>query len=102
MPFGNNKSSINSSVEKLEIQAQIKKEKLVEFNQTKLTFLEDIKDSDGYMGYSEHPGLNFELCLNWDKRSSLDAFLACEIYRAFHGALITLGRLDSVKIMSEP
>jgi hypothetical protein len=87
-------------VEKLEIQAQIRKEKLVEFNQSKLSFLEDIKHSEGYLGYSEHPGLNFELCLNWDNRSSLEAFLACEIYRAFHGALITLGKLDSVKILS--
>lgn len=87
-------------MEQLEIFASIRKEKLNEFNQSKLTFLDGLRKVDGYDGYTENPGANYHLCINWNKRAHLDAFLNSELYRFFHGAIMTLGSMKEVLIKS--
>ena len=88
-------------MEQLEIFASIRKEKLNEFNQSKLLFLDGLRKLDGYEGYTENPGGNYHLCINWNSRLTLDAFLDSELYRFFHGAIMTLGIRNNILIKSE-
>ncbi len=87
-------------MEQLEIFASIRKEKLPEFNQSKLTFLEGLRKIDGYDGYAENPGADYHLCINWNNRSKLESFLSSELYCFFHGAIMTLGSVKKVQINS--
>ena len=88
-------------MEHLEISASIRIEKQKEFNQSKLSFLDDLQQFEGFNGYSENPGPDFQLTLYWDHRSNLEIFLQSELYQIFHGAIITLGRINEILIKSE-
>jgi hypothetical protein len=88
-------------LEKLEIYANIREEKLIEFSQSKLSFLDELPHIEGYHSYLENPGTEYYLCINWMKRMNLDAFLESDIFHFFHGAIITLGKLREINIKSE-
>lgn len=88
-------------MEKLEISASIPREKLTEFNQSKLSFLENIQDFEGYHGYSESPGPDFNISINWKDRGNLDAFMKSELYHFFHGAILILGNIHKIIINSD-
>lgn len=82
----------------LEINAEILLSKLQEFNQSKLSFINSLQKFTGYIGFTEKPGQNFHIQINWKNRESLDEFINTEQYRVFHGAIITLSKTNSNKI----
>lgn len=93
-----NRQNLSESVY---IQASITEGKVTEFEQSKQLFLEGLKTVDGYLGYTETPGKTFSLSIAWENREKLDCFMNSELYSFFHGALLTLGILQSLTVRSE-
>jgi quinol monooxygenase YgiN len=87
-------------LEKVDIQATIAENKLLEFNQSKQAFLESLQQADGYIAYTEKPGCQYGLSIEWESRKQLDSFLNSELFQFFNGAIITLGHLKSVTVKS--
>lgn len=86
--------------DKVDIQANITMVKLNEFNQSKLVFLEGLKDVEGYIGYTESLGEKYCISIEWKSRPQLDSFLKSELFHFFRGAIHTLGKLIHVTINS--
>ena len=84
----------------LEVSATISPNKLIEFNQSKMVFINNLQKSDGYNGFTEKPGNKFQMKIYWDSRKSLDAFMKSELYGIFHGALIALSQQNSAQILN--
>ena len=88
-------------MEYLEIKADISQQKLNEFNQSKLFFIESLQKIEGYQGFKEKPGVAFEMRIGWASHLSLIRFLKSECYRFFHGAIITLSDSNNIEIVKE-
>lgn len=84
----------------LEISADISQSKMLEFNQSKLLFIDKLQSIDGYSGFTEKTGNTFVIKINWNNRKSLNNFMKSESYRIFHGAIITLSKTESTKILA--
>ena len=74
----------------LEICATIAASKMLEFNQSKLLFIDRLQNFEGYAGFKEKAGDKFVMRIDWESRKNMNAFLDSEDYRFFHGAIITL------------
>lgn len=74
----------------LEITASISIHKRLEFSQSLLTFIEEIKNCKGFVSFREQPSKDFQIQLVWADRNTLMEFQKTEIYRLFIGAIITL------------
>lgn len=88
-------------MEQILIRASIVEEKMSEFKQSKLTFIEELELVPGYMGYAEIPGTNYQISLQWNSRRELEAFLDSDLYSYFTGAVKTLGSILQVTISSQ-
>lgn len=82
----------------LEIKALISHSKLLEFSQSKMTFLHDLQQVEGFEMFTERQGKEYCINIFWMSRSSMDEFITSETYRFFHGALIALSREHSVSV----
>ncbi len=85
----------------IEIIASISTSKIVEFNQSKINFIDGIQKFAGYIGFTEKQGKLFQIMISWKDRKSLDIFLKSDLYRIFHGAIITLSKRNSIKISKD-
>ena len=85
----------------LEISADISQSKMLEFNQSKLLFIDKLQSMDGYSGFKEKTGNTFMMKINWTNRKSLNNFMKSENYRIFRGAIITLSKTESTKILAD-
>ena len=85
----------------LEIKAVILINKLLEFNQSKMAFIENFQNTEGYLGFTEKPGDTFQMKISWNSRKSLDKFIKSEYYRIFRGAIITLSETNSIRISNK-
>lgn len=83
----------------LEIIADIKSNKSLEFNQSKLTFINELQNFHGYLGFREKPGFPFSMNISWENQKLLENFLKSEHYRVFHGAIITLSNSSKIQIV---
>lgn len=82
----------------LEIRAEIATGKLTEFNQAKYSFYDSIQKEDGYKGYTENHCSHFCLILEFKDEQTLINTMQSEVYRIFHGAIITLCEKNSIHI----
>ena len=85
----------------LEICATIAKNKMHEFNQSKLIFINRLQDMEGYSGFKEKTGNKFVMQINWESKDKLDAFLKSEDYRFFQGAIITLSEKHKTHLVKD-
>jgi hypothetical protein len=85
-------------MEKIEFKAQFDPSKSIEFQSSKLRFLEMIPLFDGYISFTENGGESFKLSILWKDKSSLLKFLRSEQFHYFRGAIITLGKSVEVLI----
>jgi len=85
----------------LEISATIAASKLLEFNQSKLIFIDHLQNFEGYVGFKEKAGKNFIMQIDWESRKTMDAFLDSGDYRFFHGAIITLSKKFNTHIIDD-
>ena len=85
----------------LEIVAGILYNKLLEFNQSKMLFVRNLQNSDGYIGFTEKQGDSFHMKISWKSRKALDVFMRSEYYRVFNGAIITLSKENNTRIFKE-
>jgi hypothetical protein len=84
-----------------EIVAVILINKLMEFNQSKMNFIENLQNAEGYLGFTEKHGNEFQIKILWNSRKALDIFIKSEHYRIFNGAIITLSETHCTKIFKE-
>lgn len=82
----------------LQINATILETKQYEFSQSKLTFINDLQPINGYNGFTEKEGKKYQIKIAWKTRKNLDNFLKSEVYKFFHGALITLSETNETQI----
>jgi len=85
----------------LEISATIAASKLLEFNQSKLIFIDHLQNFEGYVGFKEKAGKIFIMQIDWESRKTMDAFLDSGDYRFFHGAIITLSKNFNTHIIDD-
>ena len=85
----------------LELSAGILPTKLLEFNQSKLSFINGLHTIKGYSGFTEKRSLDFNMQIAWQNKGSLEDFLSTEHYRFFRGAIITLSSKNEIKIVPE-
>jgi len=85
----------------LEIIADIERNKMLEFNQSKMTFINDLQTLVGYVGFTELPGKSFDIKISWENKKSLDSFMKSELYKVFRGAVITLSKNNDTTISLE-
>lgn len=83
----------------LDITALISTTKIKEFNQSKMSFIDEIQRIDGYIGFTEIPGNYFQIKIMWEDMNSLNKFMNSETYSIFHGAIITLSKNKNIKIL---
>jgi len=88
-------------MEYLKIKADISIQKINEFNQSKLSFINGLSQIEGYSGFTEKTGQQINITIGWINRKSLDRFLETDLYRLFHGALITLSTSINIDISSD-
>jgi hypothetical protein len=74
----------------LELSAEILPTKLLEFNQSKLSFINGLHKIKGYSGFREKRCLDFNMQISWQNKSCLEDFMNTEHYIFFRGAIITL------------
>ncbi len=84
----------------LEIKAEISLTKQLEFYQTVLSFINEIQDNEGYLGFTQKYGNEFQIKISWKSRKALDIFMKSDQYKFFHGAIITLSTQNSIDIIS--
>ena len=82
----------------LEIKADIRSNKKLEFSQSKLVFISDLQKVSGYMDFKEQRGDQFQIIISWADQQSLNDFLGSEVFSFFRGAIVTLGSPDSLII----
>jgi hypothetical protein len=85
----------------LEICASIAASKMLEFNQSKLIFINRLQNFDGYAGFREKAGNKFVMQIDWESRKTMNAFLNSEDYRFFHGAIITLSKNHKTHLIDD-
>jgi len=85
----------------LEINAQISPTKQLEFNQSKMSFIQALPKVKGYSGFIEKRGTNFQIKISWLDRASLDNFFKTDYYKFFRGAIITLSSQNETNIIPE-
>lgn len=85
----------------LEIKAVILINKLLEFNQSKMAFIDKLQNTEGYIGFTEKPGDTFQMEISWRNKKLLDKFIKSEQYRVFRGAIITLCQTNIIQISNE-
>ena len=85
----------------LEIVAVILNNKLREFNPSKMSFVDKLQNAEGYLGFTEKQGKEFQIKISWKSRKALDLFMKSEHYRIFNGAIITLSETNSSRIFIE-
>ncbi len=85
----------------LVLNAEILPAKLLEFNQSKLTFIDGLHGIKGYSGFTEKRCLDLNMQIAWQNKGSLEDFLSTEHYRFFRGAIITLSSKNEIKIVPE-
>lgn len=85
----------------LEIKAVILFNKMVEFNQTKIIFIDKLQEAEGYLGFTEKQGNVFKMKISWQTRKALNIFMKSEFYRVFNGAIITLSKENNTRIFKE-
>ena len=85
----------------LEIVAVILINKLVEFNQSKMDFINNLQNAEGYLGFTENQGNKFQIKISWKSRKALDTFMKSEHYRIFNGAIITLSETHRTRTFNE-
>jgi hypothetical protein len=86
----------------LKIVAAIPSKKMIEFSQTKMAFLQDLQGLEGYGGFTEkHSLLDYQLMIEWKDKNCLKQFQESDIYNFFHGAIVTLGSIKSITILSK-
>ena len=85
----------------LEIVAVILTNKMMEFNQSKMNFVENLQNAEGYLEFTEKHGNEFQIKISWKSRKVLDIFMKSEHYRIFNGAIITLSNTNSTRIFKE-
>lgn len=85
----------------LEIVAVILINKLVEFNQSKMIFIENLQNTEGYIGFTEKQVNSFQMKISWKSRKALEIFTRSEYYRVFNGAIITLSKENNTRIFKE-
>lgn len=73
----------------------------MEFQQSKLIFIDKLQKAEGYLGFTEKPGNIFQMKISWNNRKDLDAFMKSESYRVLHGAIITLSKANNTRIFEE-
>ncbi len=83
----------------LEINVQISPTKQLEFNQSKIPFIQALPKLKGYSGFTEKRGTNFQIRISWIDKLSLEKFLKTEDYKIFRGALITLSSQNETNII---
>ena len=88
-------------MEELTIHAKIPDEKSLEFNQSKLSFINRLKRQDGYEGYHARHGTDYKLIIAWADRQKLDEFMSSDLYHFLQGAIHTLGTLIEVNVKSK-
>lgn len=84
----------------LEISSKISPQKMLEFNQSKLTFINQLHSIEGYSSFTEKPGINFQIKICWSSRQALNKFMKTEIFHVFSGAIITLSEWKNIKIIN--
>ena len=85
----------------LEIVAVIRTNKLREFNQSKMSFVDKLQNAEGYLGFIEKQGKEFQIKISWKSQKASDVFMKSEYYRIFNGAIITLSETHSTRIFKE-
>lgn len=85
----------------LEIKASISIHKRLEFSQSLLTFINDIKNCNGLVSFREQPSKDFNIQLVWADHDTLNEFQQTDIYRLFIGAIITLSSKYETNIIYE-
>ena len=84
----------------LQIYATIAHNKLLEFNQSKMTFINALQKVEGYRNFIEKQGEKFEIMIVWNSQSSLNQFLKSDLYKIFRGSLITLSNSFKSNILN--
>ena len=85
----------------LELSAEVLPTKLLEFNQSKLSFINGLHAIKGYSGFTEKRSLDFNMQISWQNKSCLEDFMNTEHYRFFRGAIITLSSKNETNIIPE-
>lgn len=83
----------------LDLKADFLPQKLNEFNQSKISFIENIQKMEGYSGFKEKPGSMFKMKIGWENMKLLKHFMETEEYKFFHGAIVTLSKSNSIEII---
>lgn len=83
----------------LEMSASISSGKMLEFNQSKLQFIDRVQKTSGYSNFIEKQGPAFQIKISWINRESLDKFINSELFHIFRGAIVTLSDKNSVIIV---
>ena len=82
----------------LEIRADILTNKYFEFSQSKLAFINDLQKANGYLTFTEKLGEKFDIRISWADKKSLKLFMDSENFHFFRGAILTLGKPDTIII----
>jgi len=64
-------------------------------------FLQSLQSVDGYISYTEIPECNYHLSIHWNDRAQLDEFMNSDLFHFLQGAILTLGKINSITINSE-
>lgn len=75
---------------------------MMEFSQAKHQFINDIQVVEGYAGFTEKQGKNFHVRILWKDKKTLDSFMESQLYRVFHGAILTLSKINTIHIINNP
>ena len=85
----------------LEIKANIKTSKHLEFSQVKLSFIYDFQTADGFISFIEKPGYGFQIQISWNDQECLSEFMESEKFHFFKGALVALSKNNKIKVLNE-
>ncbi len=81
----------------LEIKATIPIDKKLEFDQTKVDFVNRLSNHDGYLGFKEDIHNDFRIVVSWDKEENLNKFIDSTLFHFFTGALQTIATNRNIK-----
>ena len=82
----------------LEISADVHANKHFEFSQSKMAFISDLQKANGYLTFTEKLGEKFHIRISWADKKSLKLFMDSENFHFFRGAILTLGKPDTIII----
>ena len=84
------------------IEADILRNKYLEFSQSKLAFLNDIQKAPGYINFMEKQGARFHIEISWEDKYCLKEFIESESFHFFKGARLTLSDKNTLHISTDP